>query len=215
MRDYLFFPLAIAAMLGMVALALKPGPERVRAALAAFGDPESGVRIEGETLSMLQMPDGLSMDMIALPDGTDAARLAAFRPYDQPPLSQGAFITLPPDFGRAFAGHRVRVTVSARRAPASGSPAFKMAYFGGEDGQNSGWRDMQTTDDVKTFYFDLDLPPDSPEPTVDYIAVWPDPEGMGRAIDLVSMSARIVGELPSLRRDAPEGPEGETLAGEG
>ncbi len=202
MRDFLFFPIAAAIMLGMIAAALAPGPDRVREALAAFGSPETGLGVSGETLNMLQMPDGLSMDLLTL-EGTSTARIAAFRPYDQPPLSQGAFITLPPDFGRAFAGRTIRISTVVRRAPESGSPRFAMAYFGGGGVQDSGWQEMQPTDDLQTYEFDWTLPPDPGETDVDYIGVWPDPEGRGRAIDLTGLSARIV--EPDAAEDIPAG----------
>src|SRR5690606_16186941 len=130
MRDYLFFPVATPALLAMAAAALAPGPAYQREVMSAMGTPETGLLLEGETLILFQVPEGLSLDPVSGPgDRVEAARMAAFKPYDVPPPSPGIFLTLPPAFETAFAGRTVRVSIQARRPPANGSPLFMVSYF--------------------------------------------------------------------------------------
>src|SRR5690554_6478873 len=128
MRDLIFFPLAGLAMALMVWAAVAAGPARLREALAPFDDPHAGLRVEGDLLDLFAAPEGLSVDRIVLEDGQEAARMAAFRPDNQPPRSQGVFLTLPPEFGAALAGGTVRISVRARSAPENGSPRFNLGY---------------------------------------------------------------------------------------
>lgn len=203
MRDQLFFPIAGLALLAMAAAAIAPGPAYQRAAMRAMGTPEAGLLLEGETLALFQVPEGLSLDLVPAEDQTGfSANLAAFKPYDQPPSSAGVFLTLPPEFERAFAGRTVTVRVEARRAAVDGSPHFLLRYFGGEDQDPNEWREAATGESLQTYEFDWSLPPS--DGAADYIGIWPDPEGLGRAIEIVRLSAWAAGSRPpaALRRGA-------------
>ncbi len=204
MRDWIFFPLMGAIMLGMIAFGLAPGKERLREAMIPFSDPEAGLYLEGDTLSLMYAADGLSLDLVTLENGRRAAQMAAFRRLDEPPLSQGIFITLPPNFADAFAGRTIRISIEARAPLQHGSPRFSVAYFGGENG-NSGWRDITLSGETDTYVFDWEAPlrkSSAHGGGPAFIGVWPDPEGRGRAIDMFSLRVRIAGdEPPALRGD--------------
>lgn len=196
MRDLLFFPLAAVSLAAMIWAAIAPGPARLEAALAPFRDPYAGLQIEDERLAMFQAPEGLSMDIAPLETGESAARMAAFRPDDQPPFSQGIFITLAPEFAEALSGRTVRISVRARAAAENGAPVFGVAYFSAIGQASSGWLEAELTPQFRTYAFDWAVPPPSGEPPVgvDAIGIWPDPEGRGRMLEMLSLSARIVSD---------------------
>jgi hypothetical protein len=193
MRDYLFFPIAGLVLLAMIAAAVAPGPAYQRRAMAALGDPDTGLLIEGETLSTFQIPEGISLDVIETENGP-AARIAAFKRYDTPPESAGAFLTLPTDFETAFAGRTIRVSVQARRSAENGSPHFRLRYIAGAGQPGDDWRDVAVDGSLRTYEFDWTLPPT--DGAADYIGIWPDPEGLGRSIEIVRLSAWIADKAP-------------------
>jgi hypothetical protein len=203
MRDYLFFPVAGLALVAMAAAAIAPGPAYQREAMTAMGTPEAGLLLEGETLNLFQVPEGLSLDPVENPAGRIvAARMAAFKPYDLPPTSAGIFLTLPPAFETAFAGQTIRVSVQARRPEANGSPRFLLSYFAGAGQEPEGWREVEIDTTVQTFEFDWVLPPS--DGAADYIGIWPDPEGLGRSTEIVRLTAWLADSMPpvGLRRGA-------------
>lgn len=194
MPDYLFYPMIAAVLAVMAAVALAPGPERQREAMAAMGNPQDGLHLQGEALSNLQAPEGLSMDLVELPDGRTIGRAAAFKRTDQPPLSAGVFVTLTSEFEDAFAGHTVRVSVEARRPQANGSQRMWVSYFGGGGPGDGVWREAALGTELQTYVFEWALPEMGGEPGVDYIGIWPDPEGQGRAVEVFSLRAEVVPE---------------------
>lgn len=194
MPDYLFFPFVAVALAAMTWAAIAPGPERRREALEALGDPQEGLIVQGDNLASFQIPEGLSLDLVALEDGRTAASLTAFKAYDAPPQSAGIFIALPPEFQAVFSGERVRLSVQAQRPAANGSPHFFAGYFpGGRAGGGAmGWRDSEIDQQLETYSFEFDVPPPDGGAGQDYVGVWPDPEGLGRSIDLVRLTVEIL-----------------------
>lgn len=93
----------------------------------------------------------------------------------------GAYLTLSSNVEERLSGRRVRVVVSARRAPQDGSPEMAVAYSTAAVG-NSGWHRFALSDTLEQHAFAWHVPERRGAPGRDFIGVWADTAGKGRAV---------------------------------
>lgn len=106
----------------------------------------------------------------------------------------GAYVELPVDFEEAASGERIRVSVTARSAPENGAESFAVAFSTNEVG-NSGWRTFEADSEFQAFSFEYDVNP-MREGRGDFVGIWADTTGSGRAIIVESVTLEVLADWP-------------------
>ncbi|GLQ21083.1 hypothetical protein ACFFUB_07025 [Algimonas porphyrae] len=184
--DRIFYPLAAMVIIAMVGLALS----------FAGNTPLSDQDIVNEGLS-LTGPDLLALTISPGSNGTYVEegggymRLSQFTPKGEGPASIGVFLTLGPDYERAFSGRRLRVTLRARAPRIDALEQFESAYYPMES-RRSDWFQFNLGPDWQDYTFDF-MPPitDNP-PNVDLLAIFPGVAGESRQMDLAALNIEVL-----------------------
>lgn len=194
MKDWLFYPIVIALVGGMIAYAL------------SFSDT-TGTReavtneivIEGRDLQTLFAAEGTTFSIAG--DASNPAAYAVLSAHvsrQNAPPSAGVFITLSPAYETKFAGQDLRITVNARKGRANPLDRFEVAYFTVGAG-DSGWQVFELGNDFRDFSFTFTPGLPNGAASNDFVGIWPDNAGRGRTMDVKSLKVEIVapgGEAP-------------------
>jgi len=173
MRDRIFFPLAGLLVILMIFLAVQPGIGRLpTGAMAGDGVNYDRIVIEGDYLNKMIAGGDADVDLLRTPDGGYALQISAAADVlsDAPEL--GPHFRLAPDIEVQFAGRRIRVTARVRPADARGAMEVKLNYSAGRAGE-SGWRMFALQPGFSDLTFEYDVPPQTGEQGVDYLALRP------------------------------------------
>lgn len=192
MPDRLFFPLFILVIAAMITAALLPGPDRANSVTLNQSETDGPMVARGGDLRALRAPEGLAVEMYEGDDGNVFARARAIRAEGVGEGSAGVFITVAPRQVQALSGRRIRVTILARARGGDASDKFLLGYFTGGAPGASGWREFTPTSEFETYGFTFPLPEREGPPAVNYIGVWPDPEGDGKMIDIAQLSVEPI-----------------------
>ena len=112
---------------------------------------------------------------------------------DEPESSgrtQGVYMQVPEAFEEDASGQQVRISITARSAPANGSKSFAVAYSTREVG-NSGWQQFEASDVFETHSFQYSVNP-MQEGQGDFVGIWADTSGSGRAIIVESVTVEVL-----------------------
>lgn len=182
MRDRLFFPLALALVMALVAIAFLPRIGRLpTGAVASDGMNYSRIEISGAYLNKVISGGEAVTRLERGPEGKYLLFIEAEKDAlaDSPEL--GPHFRLAGDIELQLAGHRVRVTVRARPAADRGAQKLRLNYSAGRAG-DSGWRTFDLAPEFSDLSFEYDLPAIIGETGVDYLAIRPDVPEKPRAI---------------------------------
>ena len=181
MKPWAFYPLALAAVAGIVLFALSLGGRR--AELSVEDVRRDGFRLEGAELVQLVASPGTEVVV-----GEGMARAVMVSSRAESPPSAGVFATLVPAHEEAFAGQPTEMVWRIRRP--AGPGWVELGYFtlGGGD---TGWRAVEVggdwTDAAITF-----VPGRTEEPGFDYAGLWP---GVGEpeedVVEIESVTVRL------------------------
>ena len=172
MKDWIFYPIAVAFIAGMIAFAMSFGGP------GEPGGPLSDtVLIEGRDLQTLFAAEGTAFSVAGDVNNPSAyAVLSAHVSRANAPQSAGVFMTLGPDYEKKFAGQNLRITAHARKGRSNPLDEFELAYFTAGAG-DSGWKEFELENEFRDISFDFK--PNLPvgDPSSDFVGIWPDKEG--------------------------------------
>lgn len=173
MRDRIFFSLAGLLVIFMIFAAVQPGIGRLpTGALAGDGVNYDRIVIEGEYLNKMIAGGDADVDLLRTPEGGYALQISAAVDALRDAPELGPHFRLAPDIEVQFAGRRIRVTARVRPAQARGATQVQLNYSAGRAGE-SGWRMFALQPGFSDLTFEYDVPPQTGEQGVDYLALRP------------------------------------------
>lgn len=200
LKDRFFYPLALALIAGMIWFALS------RASVTRLSDAciwHNGFATQGEDLVTLTASPGTAYDYFAATSNDPAYIVATTQiPRRDAPASAGVFAALGPDYERAFAGQKIRLTVRARQGRKNPLAEFDMGYFTAGAG-DSGWRRRALTPVWQDYVLDFAPKVPNGDPDLDYFGVWPGEDGEQETMDVASMKIEVLSKPASAARDCP------------
>lgn len=182
LKDRFFYPLAALLAIAMVvfALSLADNPD--------LTDKEiwcKGYVMSGENLTRLAAQPGTQAVFVAA-SGVDPAyaRLTSTVARASVNPKPGIFAPLGPDYERAFATQRLRLTITARSSANKGLTAFDMGYFTAGSG-DSPWNRRQLTPSWEDYVMEYTPGALSAQRGLDHFSIWP-----GEMAELLNMDVR-------------------------
>lgn len=202
MRLGWFFPSAALLVAAIIWVALAPGLRNQRALEVEL----ERVRAQGYVVDALGLQGfratGGTTHEIIESGALTRARLKSLRAAPGGPREgAGVFVTLPGWAGHLFDGRRVRVTITARRAPEDGALEFGAAYFIARTGA-SGWRTFQPTTRFADYSFEW-TPPSDNGGNASLIGVAPDSSGGLGSIEVLRIRVELADEADRVSAQAP------------
>lgn len=186
----IFFPLAFLFVAGMTYVALNAGGE-----VETQSDADvlrNGYVLSGTDFAALTASPGTNFVAPDLDTGEpDYAVLSAQITKDKAQASIGVFATLGPQYEKVFAERDIEITVRARRGRTNPSDSFHVAYYTLDAGASE-WQIFEPTDTFEdyAFRFRPGLPQDEAE--IDYLGMWPAPEGESQTIEVQRITVEVV-----------------------
>ncbi len=173
------------AVIGMIFAALTFGEK------APTADPMDGYKVSGTSLQGLVASPGTTMSFAG--DKTNPIAYAVlgadFKANEQ--KSPGVFTLMAPQYSKAYAGKKLRLTVRARAGKTKPSRQFFMAFFAFTEGRK-GWQKFEPTAEFQDFEVITKLGAYNAEQPEIYFAVWPDSSGDGRTLEVESFEVEII-----------------------
>ena len=185
LKDRYFYPLAAVIVAGMIAFALSFG-ERIDLTDREIWD--DGYTMQGEDLARLTAQPGTQAVFVAEAGGETAySRLTstaarATLPTDKP----GVFAPLGPQYERAFATRKLRMTITARASRINPLDHFDMGYFSAGSGDSRLIRKELTTD-WEDYVFEFSPGALTENQGLDHFSVWP-----GETAELLNMDVKYM-----------------------
>lgn len=190
LSDRFFIPLAIMAAAGLVWIAMQYRP--------LGQDPvitDTSFVMEGSALAHLIPGPGTEVVFDPAAPGGPVARVTATATLEAAgTLSAGVGAVIPPQFEARLPGRTIDVIIAVRNADAELSE-MGIGYFTVGLG-DTGWRMREITAEGGLLTLRHDIPADAPLGNNDWVGVWPDPEGAGRAVSIWRIEVRLVSPAP-------------------
>ena len=200
LKDRFFYPLAFAFIAGMIWYALSLSTQ-TRLTDACIW--HNGFIAQGEDLVTLTASPGTVYEYMGATPSAPAHVVAMTQIQRRDtPASAGIFAALGPDYERAFAGQKIRITVRARQGRKNPLTEFDMGYFTAGAG-DSNWRRRSLTPDWADYVLDFSPRPPNGDPDLDYIGIWPGEAGEQETMDIEFMKVDVVSKPASAARDCP------------
>jgi len=113
--------------------------------------------------------------------------------YFYPLAAVIVFAPLNSDYERAFAGEKLRMTITARQSRSQPLEEFDMGYFTAGAG-DSGWFRRALTPDWQDYSFEFT--PGLPKATadIDYFGVWPGDSAEELSMDISKMRIEVLSQ---------------------
>lgn len=192
-RESLFFLTMIAIVTTIVYGALYPGKRYVS---GYDSIRQNGYLAEESDLQYIKASPGTSALFIAAKNGEPSyLTLSAHLSQSAAPPSAGVFAPLNARYETAFAGRRLKMTLTARQGQTSPVETFQMGYFTAGPG-DSGWQRFQLTSDFQDYSFNFTPKAQITEADIDYFGVWPDEEGLQRTMDVLRYKIEVLDAAP-------------------
>ena len=188
LSDRFFLPLALAALAGLVSLALWFRP--------LGQDPvitDTSFVMEGAALA--QLIPGPGIELVFDPDaiGGPVIRASATADFETGgAMSVGVGAIIPPSFENRVIGQRVEIAIDMR-ATDPDLTEVHMGYFLMERG-GTGWRTMTIDGQFAPRVLRHQIPESVVGGNSDWIGLWPDAEGAGRVVIIRRIEVRILPE---------------------
>lgn len=170
LKDKIFYPLAALIVVLMIALALSFG-ERIDLTDREIWD--NGYTMSGEDLVRLTAQPGTQAVFVASAGGEPAyARLTSTVARESLPPGPGVFAPLGPQYERAFATNKLRMTITARASRLNPLETFDIGYFSAGSG-DSGWKRKTLTPDWSEYVLEFRPGALTADQGLDHASVWP------------------------------------------
>lgn len=190
MRDLYFFPLAALFVAGIIFFAVNAGGEAETRSDAEV--LQHGYILSGPDFAALTASPGTNFVPPTAETGEpNYAVLSAQVARGDAQTSIGVFATLGPQYEKIFAERNIEITVRARQGQERPSKTFEVGYYTLDAGA-SGWKRFELTDDFEDYAFTFrpGLPQDEAE--IDYLGIWPAPEGENKSIEVERITVKVV-----------------------
>jgi len=192
MPDRVFYPFILLIAAALAIAALVGGPDRI---VGFTGEPllgQDSLVARGPDLAAMRAADGLTVEFLPSAEDLNHARLRAFRRPEDGAASAGVFLTISPRQESALSGRTVRVSILARARGAEATERFLAQYATSDSPGDSGWIAFEPDAVFRTYSFTHAIPEKNGPPGLDFIGVWPDPDGEGRALDIIQLSVEPI-----------------------
>lgn len=189
MRDRYFFAGAAILTVALISGGMAFDPRTQTAAPLSVGQGQRDfVKVTGLDLKRFRETRRDTVTFIRKNKDLSFIRLTSRRNTDLPTVAKDvAYIPLSTDLQMAFAQKNLKITVSARSAPENGSPTLRLQYSAGSDG-SSEWLPFLLTPEWEDYIFNYTPPPSEGDRGLDYLAIWADPDGLGRGVEVQRVS---------------------------
>lgn len=185
MRDLYFFCGAALLSAAMITGAMAYDPRAgASAPLSVGAGPRNFIPVEGIDLNRFRQTRRDTVTLIRKNEKVSYIRLTSRRNSDLPTIAKDvAYLPISTDLQMAFAEQNLKITVSARSAHENGSPAMRLQFSAGSEG-NSDWRSFLLTPEWEDYTFYYTPPPSRGDLGLDFFAIWADPDGLGRGVEV-------------------------------
>lgn len=184
LKDRFFYPLAAVIVVVIVGFALSLG-DRIDLTDREIWD--NGYTMQGEDLARLTAQPGTQAVFVAAAGGEEAfARLfstAARASLDPGP---GVFAPLGPQYERAFATRKLRMTVTARASRIKPLESFGIGYFSAGSG-DSGWKKRVLTEEWSDYTLEFKPGALTARQGLDHASIWP-----GETAEVLNMDVKRI-----------------------
>lgn len=184
LKDRFFYPLALLLVVAMVTFALSLGERVDLTDRQIWGE---GYTMQGEDLVRLTAQPGTQSVYIAAAAGEDAfARLTSTASRASLPPGPGVFAPLGPQYERAFATRKLRMTIKARGSRINPLEHFDMGYFSAGSG-DSGWKRRELGDTWSDYVMEFQPGALTENQGLDHFSIWP-----GETAELLNMDVKFM-----------------------
>lgn len=190
LKDRIFYPLAALIVFGMIALALSFGQ---RVDLTECEIWSEGYIMSGEELVRLTAQPGTQAVYVAAAGGEPAyARLTSTAARESLPDDKpGVFAPIGPQYERAFATHKLRMTVMARASRLNPLESFDIGYFSAGSG-DSDWERHRLTSDWVEYALEFRPGALTNRQGLDHASIWPGETGELLNMDVRDIRVRVL-----------------------
>lgn len=193
LKDLFFYPLAALIVVVIIAVCLSFG-ERIDFTDCEIWD--KGYTMSGEDLVRLTAQPGTQAVFVAAAGGEPAyARLTSTAAHESLPSKPGVFAPLGPQYERAFAANKLRMTVTARASRVNPLETFDIGYFSAGSG-DSNWERHTLTPDWSDYVLEYSLKALTERQGLDHASIWP-----GETAELLNVDIK---EIRVIALDPPE-----------
>ena len=186
LSDRFFIPLAVLAAVAIVMAAMQYRP--------IGQDPivtDTGFVMEGSALAQLIPGPGTEVVFDPAAPGGPVARAAATSSIEAAgALSAGVGAVIPPSLEARLPGRTIEVEIALTNAD-SELTEMAIGYFTVGSG-DTGWRMRSINASGGVLTLRHEIPADAPLGNNDWVGLWPDPDGAGRAISVRRIELRTV-----------------------
>lgn len=186
--DWAFYPVALGAAAAMVVFALSMREDQVGLVFT-----ETRFEVFGPELARLVAGPGVQ---IRYDEAGEASRISSDGGLEEfGARSAGAGFLLPARLEEMVIGARIRVTMELRSTDETLTHAH-IAYFTTE-GNDSRWRRVPLGPDFAEVGFSHVIPRDTRANGQEWMGIWPDEAGLGRALEVRRLRVDILGPAPA------------------
>ena len=180
--DYLFYVLTAALAGAMIFAAISRRGESVGVIVL-----DGVMTAEGEALAAMIAGPGTEVEFDVSENAAKASSEASFANLGE--ASAGVALPVPRDFERAVAGRRILVSAEVRAEDPS-LRSMRLGYF--TLSRDSGRLPFEISGEYQTISFTFDVPADVDVENGDWLGLWPDEDGLGRAVFVRRREVRIL-----------------------
>lgn len=188
-RDRIFYPFAVLAVVLILYLAIRPGFVKTGTDLETI--LRDGLIVSGNDLKTLALAPGTVAEFSKDANGQTIAVLSTNIARNMVSPSAGVFVILGPRFKKAFAGRKLRLTLRARSSSIDPLNSFDMAYFA-LGGGRTGWKRFTLTDRFEDYILTFRPAVVTDGPNTDYFGVWPGQDGNNAKMDVQSFRIEVI-----------------------
>jgi hypothetical protein len=194
LRDLYFFSGAALLSVTIISAAFAFDPRTVPNSPMSVGSgPRDIVTVSGIDLYRFRETRRDTATVIRPENQPPFLRLTSRRNSDLPTnVKDVAHLPLATDLELAFAERRLTITVIARAAHSNGSPIMR-AMYAADAGQSSNWQTFLLAPEWQRYTFEITPPPSPNNRSLDFLAIWADPDGLGRGAEIQSISLDVRG----------------------
>lgn len=186
LTDRLFFPLVLLVVAGLIwaSFQIRPAGQEAQVSADRF-------LMEGAALAQLIAGPGTQSQFDPGAPGGPFARTTATASLEAAGnMSAGVAAVIAGAFEDAVIGREIEVSFDLRAVDPELTEA-RIGYFVVGDG-DTGWREVPVTTEFQTVSLRHRVPNDAPRGNNDWVGIWPDTTGAGRAVIVRRIEVRIL-----------------------
>ncbi len=185
MKDIFFFCGVAALSAIMVATAMANDPRSLPTSPLSVGQGRRDlVLVSGSNLRRFRETRRDTVTLLRPENLAPVIRLTSRRSDDfMTSAKEVANLPIQTDLEVAFSEKNLKVTIRARRAPVNGSPMMRAEYYASAD-ETSDWKSFLVTPEWQDYTFNYVPPKSAANLGLDFLGIWADSDGLGRAVEI-------------------------------